>query len=65
MEQGSIDRNSDMSAEVHPRSSELAGPRSSELAGPRSSELAGPRSSESPRAPCQTGESLVSWGGVA
>lgn len=58
MEQGSIDRNSDMSAEVHPRSSELAGPRSSELAGPRSSEL-------SPQAPRQTGKSLVSCGGMA
>ena len=57
MEQGSIDRNSDMSAEVHPRSSELAGPRSSELAGPRSS--------ESPRAPRQTGELLKSYAGMA
>ena len=56
MEQGSIDRNSDMSAEAHPRSSELAGPRSSELAGPRSSEL--------PQAPRQTGESLLGRTGV-
>ena len=47
-----MDRNSDMSAEVHPRSSELAGPRSSELAGPRSS--------ESPQAPRQTGGSFTS-----
>ena len=57
MEQGSIDRNSDMSAEVHPRSSELAGPHSSELAGPRSS--------ASPRAPRQTGELLESYAGMA